>query len=1703
MSETPPHIPLPEEDNTSIVVQPTLPKKRSFVRRLLRGIWWVLLAVVVLFTLLTLILRIPTVQNWVIDKSTTFLSKELKTNVAIGSFSLDFLDELSIRDLYIGNQNAPKDTLLNIGALRVDIDYLDLAWGIVQFDNIGIGDVTFRWRRDEGQYDDNFQFIIDYFDPPKPPSGKTPPTPDIRFARIHLRNIDFTKDDKVHGQRIDFLLPSADIHTNIMNLPNKIMDLRSVEVHKPYFILTETYSKPLPPRPPRFAWEKTKDTTKKVAESPIDSVQTPPQYIEHPDAFGKDVPKAKTKEKAFRFSIGAVAIEEGTFKNANFFRTPKIVLPDSLLDLDHFTVYDLNAYIHNFLFTKDEYTGVVDGISFNEASGFKLTQLSVGDAKVTPQKTELYGLQIITPYSAIGDTFIMNYPKGYTAFLDFNNDVEMDARIHASQVLIDDIMTFSNPLENNPFFRQNRYKNARIAGRVKGIVNKLDVPEFDIQLGDGFAAKGSLRSRDLNNPLATIITLKLGNLQTNMPSLRQLIPNFKPVATFDQLGTLNYQGDFFGFTNSFVTTGTLQTALGNAVLDLQLKPDSDSATAFYSGSLALEQFDLGKFTQNPDVGKVSLKTIIQRGRGVNLEKINMDLVATVDNFEFKKYDYKNLKLSGNLSKQQFNGQFDSRDPNIDFTFDGMVDFAAAKPIFRFQSDIRQINFLNLNLLKQDLAASGKLNIKLTGSSIADMAGTINANNLLIIKNKTEKYALDSLAILSDFDVITPLSPYGSKRFFSVNSDILNAQIEGVFDFEDIPTAFRRLFEKYHPRFAADLGLSLTKNDPLDASGQALSINNVFSNSIPQYPNISISQYPNIPQNFRFKGEIINSKNWTKFFDKKLDTLREIKMDIAFDNTSDTYKWAFSTDSIHFYDKIKIVDFALKGESDKDVLNLEFKTYNVVMAGNDFRNITITNLMLGDTMEVGFLSHEFSSALHLDNVDLNALVSREDSVYRISFGAKQSSRLKIFGDSWDIDRNNFFLIGKNEVKLKDFDLTNEDRIIQLKSHGKRGLSAFLKNFDIRFVNQFTDDDRFTMGGKYHIFAAVEDVFNVQNFGVIAMLDTFVVKGENRGSLKVEAMGTNINSPIKAAVALTTDSSKVNIEGFYYPSLSEAHPANSIDVQLAIQNLPFKTLKLLITEGATDFKGKVDGEAHVEGKLTQLNTNGALRLRNAGVTVDYLKLPLLIKDETIKITNTTFDVTGGKIYDPLGNSATVTGGLTHNRFLDFGLNVRIVSKNFMFMNTSRDDNALFYGRGIGSGDVLFSRDFLQTDLKIRAKAGKGTNITFPFASEQTANDVGFVVFQNKNLPTSNTTTSSNEIKELSGLSLDMELSMTPDAELNLIFDEVAGDNIKARGTGDMQIKIPRGGSVGMTGDYRIEQGDYLFTLLRVINKKFAIKRGGTIRWNGTPLDATMNLEAQYNVTTAPYNFIAQYIADAGSTSDIQLESRKPTQIALNLNLAGHMFKPDINFNMAFPNTQGQLKGYVESKLSDLRQDQNEMNRQVFGLIALGGFLPSSSAVIGGDVLRSGGLNTATETASNIVSTLLSKLVSEYITGLDVQFGYNEYQYDAVSSGSGTGGRQFRLRGSYAIDDKFTVSGGVTRESGGFIQGNVFVGGDVIVDWSFSEDRRLKLRFSYTRDQVLEGPRDKTAGGIRFRQEFDSVDELLKSLGLMKKEKSKLEN
>ena len=78
--------------------------------------------------------------------------------------------------------------------------------------------------------------------------------------------------------------------------------------------------------------------------------------------------------------------------------------------------------------------------------------------------------------------------------------------------------------------------------------------------------------------------------------------------------------------------------------------------------------------------------------------------------------------------------------------------------------------------------------------------------------------------------------------------------------------------------------------------------------------------------------------------------------------------------------------------------------------------------------------------------------------------------------------------------------------------------------------------------------------------------------------------------------------------------------------------------------------------------------------------------------------------------------------------------------------------------------------------------------------------------------------------------------------------------------MRMEITTLGDFNMYGDYIIEEGDYLFTLQNVINKKFIIQKGSSLKWNGSPYDGTADITAIYPVKTSLNDL--KVIVDAGS-------------------------------------------------------------------------------------------------------------------------------------------------------------------------------------------------------------------------------------------------
>src|SRR5690606_41238351 len=142
---------------------------------------------------------------------------------------------------------------------------------------------------------------------------------------------------------------------------------------------------------------------------------------------------------------------------------------------------------------------------------------------------------------------------------------------------------------------------------------------------------------------------------------------------------------------------------------------------------------------------------------------------------------------------------------------------------------------------------------------------------------------------------------------------------------------------------------------------------------------------------------------------------------------------------------------------------------------------------------------------------------------------------------------------------------------------------------------------------------------------------------------------------------------------------------------------------------------------------------------------------------------------------------------------------------------------------------------------------------------------------------------------GLSMNMDLEITPDAETSLYTDlgELTG-----RGEGTLSLRMSSLGDFEMFGDYTINTGKFTFTAQDFINKIFEINQGGSIRWTGQPTDATINLAAVYGQRTS----LAPLYNAAGRET---IEQRVLAHAVMNLN--GSLTRPDITLALTFPNEQ----------------------------------------------------------------------------------------------------------------------------------------------------------------------------------------------------------
>lgn len=1301
----------------------------------------------------------------------------------------------------------------------------------------------------------------------------------------------------------------------------------------------------------------------------------------------------------------------------------------------------VNGKLTDIHFVKDTILFGIENLTAHEKCGFVLGGLSAATS-VSSKGIILNNMRIITPDSRVYGSYQMLYNK-YSDFPDYIEKVKMKAHFDSTWVQVADIAYFAPVLKDI-------HQTVFITGDVNGRVGSLKGKNLKIHYQTATYFDGNVELTGLPNVHEMILNIKVNKLMTTRSDLETMpVPPFAEGKTLQvpdnmaSLGTISFHGSFNGFLNDFVAYGTFSSALGNASCDMSMKENMDNKRLFYKGKLKSTGFDIGKFLKIDKVGVIALDANID-GSGVESDKVDAKLNGTITRFDAMGYSYKDAKVEARFSKKIFDGTLALNDDNLKFNFDGNIDFSQKLPQLNFNADIQQANLTALHVLKRDtsIIVSSSLDFKIQGNTIDNLTGFADIKNTSVKVGK-QQYNFNYFN-LSAVDEV-------KDKHLKLTSDFLDCDIIGKYVLKELGISFENLLSFVLPAYFSSKHLKTPQE-----------------------------------QRFELKARFNHTDDLTKLFLPKFEIAEGTAINGNYNSVDQKLAFHLSSPRLKaFNNKIKDVELEAQLENKKLNLNITASQFGLTDSLL-LKNFDITTQTQNDSSFLNIKWNNHSIPEYKADVKAKA-VFYSDPEIKFSF---LPSEIVITDSIWAINNYNQVIIDTTCIYVHNMEFTNHHQQIKISGNSSKfesdSLLISLTQFNLANLNKFLLGQGLKLKGIVNGKTLLAGLYSTP----------MVISNTNFTDLKIndEALGNGYVKTIwnseKDALALDGLFSKdilpnIIFSGFYYPKKN-----NSIDINLTLATLSLDLLKPYVKDYCKDFVGEFSGNVTLKGPISKPELNGKITVDAKKISVNYLGTFYSCKHDVI-IDKNSFGVENMIIYDQVyeqnkksntltekdkkfgSGTAIVNGKVYHDNFKNFQLDFDIVPRKLMVLNTVEDQNALYYGQAYVTGpyinmfgyinSMIYISASVKTDkVNIAKKSGK-TKLYIPLSGTTEVSQNNFITFVSKD-PSNN---KKDKYKvDLSGLNLDFDLEVTPDAEIQMIFDQKIGDVISARGNGTLKLEINTLGKFNMYGNYMVESGDYLFTLQNVINKRFDLEQGGTLKWSGNPYDADVNISAAYKLRTS---LSPLYPGDSTGT----YKRRYP--VDCKMLLTNKLMSPDIAFDIDLPTVNEGTRRDVRNMVnSDL-----EKNRQVFSLMVLGSFVTPQS-LVGTGGTGNAGKAASSELLSNQLSNMLSKISKDFDLGVKYRAG------DKVSDQELQMALSTQLfNNRLSIDGNFGVSSRVAQNTNALV-------GDVNVDYKLTDDGKLRAKAFYrTNDNAIVNlVSPYTQGiGVFYREEFNTVGELYK--------------
>lgn len=1344
-------------------------------------------------------------------------------------------------------------------------------------------------------------------------------------------------------------------------------------------------------------------------------------------------PADTTKTSKTEITISKIDLEDARFSLINHSDTS--LKKKSRIDFSNLNLSGINGSVEDLHIYNDTTSFNVHNLSFNEKNGFAVRMFS-SDVSLSGTKINLSSVFLHT------DSSTLNLNKvnlaADSSFKDFLNKVKLNVVVEKSFVNSSDLAYFiSLPADFN--------ETVTLSGRFAGTISELRGRNVEITYRNKTSLDCDFDVSGLPKIENAFYYIGVNGFKTSAKDIENLkIPgkgkiNLPPIAY--RLGNISFAGSFTGFTTDFVTYGEFRTSQGNISTDISLRPEKSNSYKM-KGLLSGININLGELADSKTLGKLSIQANVD-GSASSLKKFAGDLKGKIDSIEINNYNYRNIALNGSFTEKTWDGSINVEDQNIKLDLLGMFNFSDTLPEFDFTLNLAEADLYKLNIDKADTTAS--LSMLLTsnfrGNSIDNLDGEIKLlNSNIVRKGKNLE--------LYDFSVRT--FTRNNKPALSLRTDFVNAELEGYYNFAGLKSLVSNSLSSIMP--------SLFPVKPETIKNNNFDFNVTFSNTdkLNQFFNTGLT----IADNSYIRGSVTP------------DSVISIEGSSAALN----------------FKNIIFSDLKLQANASGSSLKAGINTSSVLLPGN-------TDLK-GFTINLNTAPDKFVFNVNWDNktdIPEKGNITARGSIEESVRGAgKPVLRIEI--DSTGIyTRNDLWKINRSAIRI-DSNAIAVDRI-HISSAGKfydvyGGVSVNpadtlhlqFKGIDIsplNYLGKQAENTDTTTKIKLDIAGILDGKLSLTNVYKNLLLESdiavndFSILGSRYGTISIKSAYDYSRKVVDINAGNNLGGTKMfDVQGYYDPLLKK------INLGATAIHLPVEALNPLLKVFASNIHGSTSGKVTLYGSPGNLMMKGAVLAENVNMKVNYLQTNYKLND-SVRFDTKGFRFSNVKFADEEGRFGSINGYVYHKNFRDYAADLTInMGTDMLVLNTKEKDNPMFYGKVYASGvtQIRTSPELMSFDIS--AKTGKNSKFYIPLTQKLSVTEHPFISFiDSAQIKQSNQKPKQAAPKQL-GLEVNIDLTITADAEAEMIFDPTVGDKITGSGTGTLNINLNPKGDFTITGDYTIERGEYLFTMKNILNKRFQIENGGKIYFNG-PLDnAEVDLLATYQkFNTSLYPVVPQQEFDKGTVS-----------VEPQLLLTGRLFNPNVKFEINLPNADEQTKTYLQNAIST----EEEMSRQFLFLLVMKRFYTDTQQSNPVETGTASMAVTTTEMLSNQLSNWISQISDNFNLGFQYRPGDRTLNSDELNVAFQT----------QIFDNNVTINGNL--DYGSSIYGTKStnntdqITGDFDAEFRITDKVRFKVFNRFNDVTLYKGP--YTQGiGILFKQDFKKFTDLFrrKEKPTMKKE------